>query len=425
MPPNITQVQWSASNLPSGIDFNEQTGTFSGTPENIGEYVVPVQVQTNYGQDQKNVTIIVEPPMHSVYAIGRNAPVWSNKSAPDDGAFYSLNMPKAYKLTAIRGGFIAITSGKIPYACGTYNALINRYGFSSAEDMYVTSTRPVDLSKTNINTQVDKSFADIERTICGVATYKKITGSLTETFRNVYVWKVKPLSGNVSSMNAAYGCGTVNRSGQSVSESRKFDTTGGWTLTRQDGSDEWIHTQSGVFSMWEDIKGGLMFSDAISSNSFLCSDGTQRVTFTSTNTTAISPNITDLGYTAKKYFGGTFLCLSEDGKLDNDTTKFPHGAIKDAWCLSKAAYAITPANVLYEYDVDANTWSACGNYNIKKLSIPNSSNVFMLTNDGKLYHKGAKISGLTEAHDTFTELYPEHYFYDFAYEANTLALIKE
>ncbi len=60
MPLNITQVQWSASNLPSGIEFNETTGTFSGTPHEAGDYVVPVTVQTNYGTDTKDVFIMVE-----------------------------------------------------------------------------------------------------------------------------------------------------------------------------------------------------------------------------------------------------------------------------------------------------------------------------------------------------------------------------
>ena len=70
MPPNITRVRWSAQNLPWGLVFNESTGTFTGTPTDEGEYTVPVKVETNYGSDQKNVEIIVEPPAYEAYAIG-------------------------------------------------------------------------------------------------------------------------------------------------------------------------------------------------------------------------------------------------------------------------------------------------------------------------------------------------------------------
>lgn len=58
MPPKITRVRWSAQNLPWGISFNEKNGTFSGTPEDVGEYIVPVTVETNYGKDTKDVIIL-------------------------------------------------------------------------------------------------------------------------------------------------------------------------------------------------------------------------------------------------------------------------------------------------------------------------------------------------------------------------------
>ena len=62
MPPKITRVKWSASNLPWGISFDESTGTFSGTPEDdIGEFIVPVSVQTNYGiAEPKDVKIKIK-----------------------------------------------------------------------------------------------------------------------------------------------------------------------------------------------------------------------------------------------------------------------------------------------------------------------------------------------------------------------------
>ena len=57
MPKQITKVRWSASNVPYGVDFNNTNGTFSGTPEDEGEYTVPVSVTTNYGTASENVKI--------------------------------------------------------------------------------------------------------------------------------------------------------------------------------------------------------------------------------------------------------------------------------------------------------------------------------------------------------------------------------
>ena len=65
MPPKITRVRWSASSIPWGLTFNEQTGTFSGTPEDVGEYTVPVTVETNYGKDTKDKNDFVMVERHS------------------------------------------------------------------------------------------------------------------------------------------------------------------------------------------------------------------------------------------------------------------------------------------------------------------------------------------------------------------------
>ena len=60
MPKQITRVKWSAMDIPFGVEFDETTGTFSGAPEDEGEYIVPVSVQTNYGKDTKDVVLSVE-----------------------------------------------------------------------------------------------------------------------------------------------------------------------------------------------------------------------------------------------------------------------------------------------------------------------------------------------------------------------------
>ncbi len=97
MPKNITSVNWTASSIPSGMNFDTSTGTFSGSPDEPGEYSVPVSVTTNYGSDTKDVKIIVDipkfdvdPPSGEVYAIGEDTTSWSNGAEADQYGFRKL-----------------------------------------------------------------------------------------------------------------------------------------------------------------------------------------------------------------------------------------------------------------------------------------------------------------------------------------------
>lgn len=63
MAKNITSVVWSATNLPSGLSINTSTGVISGTPTvDPGTYKPKVKVVTNYGSDEKEITITVSIP---------------------------------------------------------------------------------------------------------------------------------------------------------------------------------------------------------------------------------------------------------------------------------------------------------------------------------------------------------------------------
>ena len=60
---NITQVTWSATGLPSGLSINSSTGVISGsTNVQPGTYTPTVKVVTNYGSDEKIITINVAIP---------------------------------------------------------------------------------------------------------------------------------------------------------------------------------------------------------------------------------------------------------------------------------------------------------------------------------------------------------------------------
>ena len=120
MPKIITNVEWSAENLPSGVVIDKNTGIFNGTPIETGEYLVPVHVKTNYGSDTKNVKIIVNP-ASNVFATRGFAALWAetlNTSDADKDGFYQLSMPKAYELRQHTAGFGAKVANGDYYCCG-------------------------------------------------------------------------------------------------------------------------------------------------------------------------------------------------------------------------------------------------------------------------------------------------------------------
>ena len=63
MAKNITSVLWEATNLPSGLTINANTGVISGTPNvQPGTYTATIKVTTNYGSDTKQISIVVAVP---------------------------------------------------------------------------------------------------------------------------------------------------------------------------------------------------------------------------------------------------------------------------------------------------------------------------------------------------------------------------
>ena len=63
MPKNITSVTWSATDLPAALSINSSSGVISGTPTvQPGLYYPKVKVITNYGEDEKQITIKVAIP---------------------------------------------------------------------------------------------------------------------------------------------------------------------------------------------------------------------------------------------------------------------------------------------------------------------------------------------------------------------------
>ena len=154
MPPKIDKVNWSASNLPSGISLNAETGIFTGTPKTVGTYKVPVKVETNYGEDQKDVKICVWPKGDKIYVVGPNDYVWGggkNVAVRNEYGLIELNnMPRAYEIQFhldcdhnYTSGFTALCEGGRYYACGDNIPVLNDKG-NVVHQTFLTPTELTD-----------------------------------------------------------------------------------------------------------------------------------------------------------------------------------------------------------------------------------------------------------------------------------------
>ncbi len=437
MQPKITRVKWSAVNIPWGVVFDELTGTFTGRPEDVGEYVIPVTVETNYGKDTKDVKLIVTPPTYRVYSIGQNALTWSENAEPDEHGFYALNMPEAYELVAHYNGFGALTAGKKYYCCGPYRNYC-AIGENSETTSLVEAKTPINLyeqltiaksSRTDGSSAGGEWFsADERRILPGVdrVIYVNYTysynskGSATQ-----YVWYTKNKVGNAVILWNSDLCEYVLYTSKVKYHYYTHNTKQNYTA----------HEES-----WEEFSPTYAQIPKISlGNGKTALDDKYYTSYTLGNIRCLLEDNTiwgygtvkfPLGYTAIKPFDGTvFRALSANHYLDNKPENFPHGVIKDAWVYRRVAYVQTTANQLYEYVANTKTWNLLGTYDIKKAELPDANHIFILTRDGELYHKGHKgivIAGLfEEAHETLTHIYPSLRFKDFTFGGNTLTVLRE
>ena len=404
MPPKITRVRWSAQNVPWGISFNEKNGTFSGAPEDVGEYTVPVTVETNYGKDTKDVKIIVTPPVYSVYAIGAKASVWSGNSDPDEDGFYGLTMPKAYELIPNYEGFGARTSEGQFYACGVY-LTESRTTHTSVEQTKVSANTPTNVSRM-------EGGADFERLIFTEGTTSYTKPSNPNIYQHLsFLYRIIVPVEALSSVDLRYGSGILKNSSGTKAIGLNSNTLG--SLGKRGGL---------IFSCEPYNKNGDAYR-YLSNYGTTINTYTVRVKENGSCTTSIINS--DLGYRAIKFLDAKFDCLSDTYYLDNNPDNFTHGIIKDAWAVKTSVYVQTTGNQLYEYNNGTNDWDLLGIFDIKKVEVPNVNMAFLLTNNGELYHKGNAVSGVTEAHDSFTHIFTSLNFADFTFGGNTLTVLKE
>ena len=387
MDPIIDEVDWYyLSALPRGIRFDEETGTFTGTPRTIGEYTIPIKVETNYGVDTKDVKIIVEGTPHPVYAIGYNAQTWSNNAEADEYGFYPLPIANAHKLSPRYQGFTATVNGGDKYYAGVSSV------YASGPKFLTTS-------------QIVKDSRGTVQLICGE---EEITSSSNNSHYRKFTYTLRLKGDGKLEFDTSY------------SEIREKTSTGVKQYINVKAKQTNTGFQSGVSEGYKLPEIALQRQPALSGIVCLVDNGESVLQFdfsTSETSYEYSVHKTELGYRAIKIFAPVnhytvpFSYLSENYYLDNDPSKFRIGNIKDAWATSKTAYVQTDNNNLYSYY--NGIWQYEGSYDIKKLEIPFASSTFILTTSGQLFHKGTATAGFIEQHDAFTQILPECSFYDF------------
>ena len=398
MSKNITSSIWSASDVPAGLSFDTALGIFSGTP-NIapGQYVVPVCVNTNYGSDSKNVTILVEDKSYGVFSIGYKAAAWSNNATPDEYGLYPLDIPKAYKLRAHHAGFTAYSSGGILYDCGVDNLL-----------SYVATPFAATV-KVNAIPSILAGSTSYETILAYVTS--KFSGSSSSNLQANFWVLLKNFDNNRLIADIS-GRAYANGSTSSVYVNSKLLNS-----SNIDNSNGILFPDCPKF-----MGGTKAFSD--SGLFWLTNNGYSvgRLIFNQPkgSSTNIYYNVAfdDLDFRAIKIFDCNFCSfLSQELYLDNEPDKFPFGLIKDAWFMYNIGYVLTQDNNLYEfYD---NTWTLLGNWPVKKLEIlpfytlTYIKTALFLSDNGELFHKGPALNGICDAHDTFTHILNNCSFHDF------------
>ena len=385
----ITSSIWNAQNVPDGLTFDSDLGVFSGTPNlPVGEYVVPVSVTTNYGSDSKDVTILVEEKSYSVFAVGYRASDWSNADEPDENGLYPVDIPNAYKLLPNTEGFIALSSGNNSYFCGANEVL------SYIADPY-------------------NDTVQVQNTPVLSASKGKIIASVTSLY-----------DGSSSSKLKAAFWVLLNLRNEGL-----YASTSG-RVYYKNGDNTYVNTP--VFSGLIDNSNGIILpetpryrggTNAFNTGlSWLSDNGYSIKSLVFTQSSGSSTNITykikteEISKAIKIFDSSVFSFLTENKTLDDTSSFFTLGNIKDAWFFGNLGYVLTENNDLYEY-YGYFEQVYLGNWPVKKLQmLPFTSETFregafMLTDDGELFYKGPALNYLADenlcsGYDSFTRILP-------------------
>lgn len=384
---NITYSSWSADNIPDGIKFDSSSGSFSGTPNaDAGEYLVPVHVITNYGSDSKNVKIIVEEKLvaDSVYAIGYHAEHWSNNAAPDAYGFRKLPIPSSFKLKNIPYGFAA-KSENSDWFLGSFTYWPIYGGNGKNEGISYYNVR-----KFEVDNVIDISGG--RSNINNINTHYFAYKTEKETIEHRYTFSV--------GANSASSSVTFNR-GNNISK------------------------------MQEDIARGLAFISSDNGIMFYRPDNNPDITPDDKVVKALPVINWDIGDSNTKVIGVRY--LTDKGELYEycpgltPALIVPEtGFITNFWAneiYTRSIFILNSQKELFAKGYNTNYSLGfpdntayqinpvrLGSFDVKKID-----NGFMLTKDGKLFHTGSAVSGVTNAHNKWTHIFPDYYFLDITF----------
>ena len=380
MTPIINRVRWSASNLAWGISFDEATGTFSGTPEEAGEYVVPVSVETNYGKATQDIRIVVNTPLvleieegdtYPIYVKGTYATSWSKNAAADADGFRAIDMPFASRLVTLYKGFGARTDDNRWYICADDTSGKN-WGYAS----FSSGNTPKEFPVENI---VDMSTGGYYP---GNLYFAYLTSDCT-----------KVLSRKLSSSTAHY---TSTRM-KIVKISQSY--SGGFCSLASDGK---MYIARGSFD--GDTPSLEIPVNALDIKQIMIND------------------VGNDNIKTEPYF------LTSSGELYQGTEHVSFsGRIKSIYGSTSSiedVFVVTEDNLLYAKGYNGSyslglsqnskvydDFTFVGEFNVKKIE-KRSNSCYLLTEDGKLYHSGTYSSVVCGKHKNFTQVFPDKVFHD-------------
>ena len=383
MSKNITFSSWYADNLPNGISFDANGGVFSGSPNvTPGEYLVPVSVSTNYGSDSKDIRFIVDETANPVYAIGAMAAQWSNNSQPDSYGFRKLNIPNASRVNSIPAGFAAKCSGGKWYIGSSSSLPIyGGNGFSKGNSYYSPDVFDVDDvldikgGKMN-NDAAGLYFAYQTPDETAVFGYSKSSSAYNNNFK-LYTDNIKFLH-----KDFAYGFAASSLDNEifiSASNNVSFNYSAPAHVS-----------DLPVKALCPNIVGASL--------AFFFLD-TELNLFEFSNNVSTRPDtdvpqiiLSDVSDFWLRFGGRQIWALKSNGQL------FARG--------NNISYILGHT----DDSVNFKDFTYIGDFNAKKIESP-----FMLTQDGKLFHSGLAVSGITSQHNGWTHIFPEYTFQDFSY----------
>ena len=361
----------------------------------------------------------ISSPPGPVYAIGAKAETWSENAEPDEYGFRKLNIPDTCKLLNHYDGFGAKTINNEYYCCGVTDVQQRQVAVTQTLVYADTPTELEDVEGVRVfhmfSQKSGSMYSDVSAQTQSLEVYgiakKKSNGTIF--FKIGYPYLVQQYSSN-----------PTNRAWLTVGQQFEFSVSGKLVST-------FVPAPANI----EDTTISL-------------SDNGESVFYFNHNAKEAAVSLKKIGFKAIKVFSpfpfasyGRWYSyapivqyLSEDKLLDNDPSKFTLGTVRDVWVYQLKAYVLTEERKLYEATVAQGgttsasyiyDWGLQGKFDVKKFEMPSKELAFMLTRDGKLYHKGSAVANIAEAHESFTQIFPECYFHDFTFGANTLTVIKE